>query len=257
MHPITTPPAPIIRVTDLSFSYRKGAPVLSGVNLTVSAGDYLGLIGPNGGGKSTLLKLILGLLEPTAGAVELFGMERKKFRQWNRIGYISQKATDFDPAFPVTVEEVVLMGRYAKRGLFHFPDAADTTAAYDALKKVDMLDAKNTRIGNLSGGQQQRVFIARALASEPDVLLLDEPTSNIDAETQDEFYQLLKRLNVDLGLTLILVSHDLDCVSREATSVAVVKRTLTYYDDPKSTQNALATHHEQGHGGTHHAHVHV
>ncbi len=222
----------IIELKDLSFSYGEEL-VIKDVNLQVHKGDYLGIIGPNGGGKSTLLKLMLGLLVPTKGEVLLYENSISKFRDWSRVGYVSQHVTHVDPHFPMTVEEVVTMGRYPQIGLFRFPTQKDKDFVKEALCQVDMLAFENRLIGDLSGGQQQRVFIARALAGQPQVIVLDEPTVGVDVRTQKQFYTLLQKLNTELNLTLVLVSHELDIVAHEATEIAYINRELVYYGIPK------------------------
>ena len=220
----------IIELKDICFSYGKEE-ILHGVSFNLHKGDYLGIVGPNGGGKSTLLKIMLGLLPPSHGEVFHFGTPLKKFREWWRIGYVPQKVTSFDSMFPATVEEVVLMGRLAKRGLLHRLTKEDYQKSQAALAKVEMADFSHRLIGDLSGGQQQRVFIARALAGEPEVIILDEPTTGIDQERQDEFYSLLRTLNQHHDHTLVLVSHDADIINKEATEIAFVNRTLTYKEN--------------------------
>ena len=223
----------IIEVADVSFSYDGRNEVLSHVSLGIHRGDYLGLIGSNGSGKTTLLKIMLGLLTPQEGSVRLFGQDLKDFESWNKIGYVPQKATSFDTNFPVTAREVVLMGRYGKRKLFHKVTAEDRRLTEEALRQVDMSEFADRLIGDLSGGQQQRIFIARALASEPEVIIMDEPTTSVDRNGEDEFYALLRKLNQDLGLTLLLVSHDIDRIAREAMHIACIDRTLTCYLSPQ------------------------
>jgi zinc transport system ATP-binding protein len=222
----------IIEAIDISFSYGKEE-VLSGISLDVHEGDYLGLVGPNGAGKTTLLKIMLGLLRPTKGQVKLFGTDLKKFKNWADLSYVPQKATNFDPNFPATVKEVVLMGRYSRKGLLRKMNKTDDALAKKALREVGMQEYENRLIGGLSGGQQQRVFIARALAGEPKIIFLDEPTSGVDAKTQDEFYILMKKLNQELGLTLILVSHDIEKIMNEVMHVACVDRTLVCHETPE------------------------
>lgn len=222
----------IIELKDVSFSFGEDL-VIKNVNLQVHKGDYLGIIGPNGGGKSTLLKLMLGLLTPINGEVLLYNTPIKKFRDWSRVGYVAQHATHIDPHFPMTVEEVVTMGRYPQIGLFRFPTQKDKDIVKDALNQVEMSDFKNRLVGDLSGGQQQRVFIARALAGKPEVIVLDEPTVGVDVKTQKQFYTLLQKLNTDLDLTLVLVSHELDIVAHEATEIAYINRELVYHGIPK------------------------
>lgn len=222
----------IIALKNVSFSYGE-EPVIKNVTLNVHKGDYLGIIGPNGGGKSTLLKLMLGLLTPTKGEIELYGTPIKKFRDWSKIGYVSQQVTHIDPHFPMTVEEVVTMGRFPAIGLFRFPTKKDKAIVEEALRQVEMLAFKDRLVGDLSGGQQQRVFIARALAGQPEVIVLDEPTVGVDIKTQKQFYALLQKLNTEFHLTLVLVLHELDVVEHEATEIAVINCELVYHGVPK------------------------
>jgi zinc transport system ATP-binding protein len=223
---------PLIALDDVSFSYN-GEPVLDRISLEVNAGDYLGVIGPNGGGKTTMLRMMLGLIRAVGGNVRLFGVPVGKFRQWSRIGYVPQKATSFDSRFPITVEEVVALGRVSKVGMWRGFSAKDKAAVSKALAAVGMGDYRKRLITDLSGGQQQRVFIAKALASEPEVLILDEPAVGIDVKSQDAFYQLLSRLNKDEGLTLVMVSHDIDVVVNEVTKIACINETLIYHGAPQ------------------------
>lgn len=220
----------IIELQNVSFAYGKEE-VIEDVSLVIHRGDYVGIIGPNGGGKSTLLKLMLGLLKPKKGIVKLFGISINEFQDWPKIGYIPQR-TYFDISFPVTVEEVVSMGRFAKIGLFRSPTSLDKKKIYQALEQVEMFSLKNRQIGDLSGGQQQRVFIARALASEPEIVFLDEPTVGVDIKTQKQFYKLLRTLNQELDLTMVLISHELDIVAHESTRLGFINKTLDYYGDP-------------------------
>jgi zinc transport system ATP-binding protein len=240
----------IIELETVCFSY-KNEEVIKDVSLEIHKGDYVGIVGPNGGGKTTLLKLMLGLLKPNDGKVSLFGKDITTFKDWSKIGYVPQK-TIVETNFPVTVEEVVAMGRYGKIGLFHFPSAKDKAKVHQSLKQVDMLDYKDRQISDLSGGQQQRVFIARALATEPEVIFLDEPTVGVDVKTQKQFYQLLRKLNKDLELTLVLVSHELDVVAHEATELVYINRTLEYYGDPDEFLKGAYFHELIEKGGLHH-----
>jgi len=218
--PISTPHhnQDVIKIQNVSFSY-PGNQVIQDVSLTIHQGDYLGLIGPNGGGKSTLLKLILGLLKPDSGTIQITGS----------IGYVPQNPSHIDFKFPATVWDVVSMGRFAKAGLFHPLSSKDRTAVATALSEVDMTEFKNRLIGNLSGGQQQRVFIARALVSDPETIFLDEPTSGVDNASTEIFYKLLKKLNTQLNITLVLVSHDIDIVTKEVTEIAAINQKLIFY----------------------------
>lgn len=222
----------IIEVRDLSFAYGKDL-VLKNIDLDIHEGDYLGIIGPNGSGKTTLIRLMLGLLKPDSGEVRLFGKPIKEFKEWNKLGYVSQKSVNFDPLFPVTVWEVVAMGRLGSRKMGHPLSSKDDEAIDEALREVGMYEFKNRPIGDLSGGQQQRIFIARALAGKPQVIFLDEPTTGVDVETQEQFYSLLGKLNKQKDLTLVLVSHDVDAVANEATELACINQSLVYHGEPE------------------------
>lgn len=222
----------VIEVEHVSFSFGT-FPVLEDVSLTVSAGEYLGLIGPNGAGKTTLLKIMLGLLPASTGSVRLFGTDIRAFRAWPRIGYVPQKKTAAPANFPATVEEVVTMGRVGRRGFFHWISSEDRGVVRRSLKIVGLWELKDRLIGELSGGQEQRVFIARALAGEPEILLLDEPTTGVDEDARRNFYALLQSLRKGSNLTLMLISHDIQAVVREATEIACINRTLTYHGCPE------------------------
>lgn len=221
----------IIEVKNVSFSYGETA-VLKNITLTIHQGDYLGIIGPNGSGKSTLLKLMVGLLKPTSGKIKLFGQNLNSFKDWHKLGYVSQKAVNFDFLFPATVKEVVEMGRYGNKGFFNNLNKLDDEIVERSLNQVEMWNFRDRLIGDLSGGQQQRVFIARALAAEPEMIFLDEPTVGVDAKTQEQFYALLKKLNRDLNITLVMISHDLEMMTKETTELACVNQSLIYHDNP-------------------------
>lgn len=223
----------IIELKNVSFSYSHNEFAVENVNLEVHKGDYIGIIGPNGGGKSTLLKLILGLIKPSEGQVLLFEQDLKNFREFSKIGYVSQHVTHIDPNFPMTVEEVVNTGRYSKLGFFRFLSAKDHKKVEEALKQVEMWEYRHQLIGDLSGGQQQRVFIARVIAGTPEIIILDEPTVGVDIKTQKQFYLLLQKLNKQLNLTLILASHELNIIAKEATEIAYINKNLIYYGLPK------------------------
>lgn len=232
----------IIDIKNLSFGYGSKI-ILDHVNLQIHRGDYLGVVGPNGGGKTTLIKLILGLLKPDSGKISLFGQPQAQFSAWSQIGYIAQKATSFDRFFPVTVRDVVAMGRLPHKGLLTQLSTEDQDFVTQAMSEVKIEKLQNTLVGELSGGQQQRVFIARALAQRANVLFLDEPTTGIDAPTQGEFYALLKKLNQELGLTLVVVSHEQDVIRNEVTEVAFVNQHLDYY---RSAAQFLKEGHSHG-----------
>ena len=219
----------IIEVEHVSFSYGERN-VLRDISLDIHRGDYLGIVGNNGSGKTTLLKVMLGLLAPATGSVKLFGTPIAQFKDWHNIGYVPQKVSNFDTNFPATVEEIAEMGRYGLRGIFRNLQKVDHEKVRSALEYVDMWQHRKRIIGTLSGGQQQRVFIARALAMEPKVLFLDEPTVGIEKEIRDEFYSLLQKLNTELQLTVVLITHDIESIAHEAMHVACIDKTLTYHD---------------------------
>jgi zinc transport system ATP-binding protein len=180
-----------------------------------------------------LLKIMLGLLPPRSGTVTLFGKDIRYFSDWQKIGYVPQKATGFDAQFPATVEEVVRMGRYGRRGLLKDITAQDKEKALEALGRVGMEGERTRLIGSLSVGQQQRVFIARALAGEPEILFLDEPTVGVEKEVRDDFYALLRTLNTNLGLTVVLITHDIEAVAHEAMHIACLDCTLLFHSSVK------------------------
>ncbi|CCQ93317.1 Zinc uptake system ATP-binding protein ZurA [[Clostridium] ultunense Esp] len=219
---------PILEIKDLFYRYDENE-VLKGVSLSLKKGEMLGLVGPNGSGKSTLLKVILGFLPLQRGKVLWYGTELSRFRHWERIGYVSQKANSFNTGFPATVEEVVGLGRVGRIGLFKRPGKADREKVREALATVGMEPYLKRNIGRLSGGQQQRVFIAKALVQDPEVLILDEPTVGVDAHSEEVFYSLLKRLNQERGISLLLVSHDLGVVSEQMDTVACINHELFYH----------------------------
>ena len=208
---------PAISVENVSFAY-DDQPVLRDISLTVDEGDFLGLIGPNGSGKTTLLKLMLGLKKPDTGRIELYGTRADTFKQGTRLAYVSQQSSEADAMMPVTVREVVRMGRYAHAGLM--PLSSDDSRLVDeALETVGISDLADRKISRLSGGQKQRAYIARALASEADLLALDEPTVGVDADSVEAFYDLLADLNRD-GITIILIEHDIGVVTQHANLMA-------------------------------------
>ncbi|MFA5077563.1 MAG: metal ABC transporter ATP-binding protein [Candidatus Micrarchaeia archaeon] len=219
----------IVEFSGVSFSFGS-QPVLDNASFELRRGDFVGMIGPNGAGKTTLVKLMLGLLKPGQGTIKLFGKELAEFRDWKKIGYVPQKATSFDPDFPATVLEAASMGRFASAGLMNQLSAADNKAVEDSLRRTGMLSMAGKRIGELSGGQQQRVFIARALASEPELLILDEPTVGVDAEAQHDFYELLGSLNKKMKMTLVLISHDVGMVTKRVNRLACVNRTVRMHE---------------------------
>lgn len=223
---------PLISVTGVNFSYGPHI-VLDDISFEAFPGDYIGIIGPNGSGKSTLLKLILGVLRPTSGAITLFGQPIDRLADRSRIGYVPQRITQADIHFPATVEEVVETGRAVKAGLFRSLSDEDRTAINKAMKLTGVTALRDRQIGNLSGGERQRVYIARSLASNPEILILDEPTVGVDLTSQEDFYTLLCELNTKHHLTILLVSHDVDVVAQEVKNVLFLNRKVIAYGTPK------------------------
>jgi zinc transport system ATP-binding protein len=221
---------PFVELEGVGVSYGE-VRVLDGINLTVEPGDFLGIIGPNGSGKTTLLRVMLGLLEPQEGTVRLFGQPPSAFREWRRLGYVPQRAA-LDPALPVTVQEVVASGLVASLGILQRIGGAQKARVAEALARVGMEPHARARIGALSTGQQQRVLIARALVSDPELIILDEPTGGVDPEAQTSFYAMLHHLNREREVTLVLVSHDIGVVAREVTKLACLNRRLVFHGRP-------------------------
>lgn len=217
--------------------YYGNTPALEMVNINVSKGEYLGIIGPNGGGKSTLLKVLLGLVPPSLGKVTVFGHNPAQHRA--RIGYVPQSLS-VDRQFPISVLETVLCGRLGKRlsPFFHYTKA-DKDFAISLLEKVGLAALTNRHISDLSGGEFQKMLIARALAVEPALLLLDEPTANVDAASREQIYSLLGKLNKNM--TIILVTHDLLAISSEVRSLACLNCRLTYHGEPFLSENIVSS----------------
>lgn len=223
----------IAQLQGVDFSYGANT-VLEGVDLTVRRGDYLAVLGPNGGGKTTLVKLILGLIRPDTGQVRVFDAPPAQTR--GSIGYVPQY-TNIRPDFPVSTLDVVLMGLATSRSFGLRASSAERDKAMEALALVDMADCADRRIGALSGGQRQRVFIARALASGPDLLLMDEPTASVDAHARFCFYELLAELSD--RVSVVVVSHDLSIVASRVTAIACVNKRLHYHPGPELTTDML------------------
>jgi zinc transport system ATP-binding protein len=209
-----------------------GQEIVSDVDIKVLQGDYTAIIGPNGGGKTTLVRLILGLNKKTSGEILLFGEPIKKFKRWHDVAFVPQNVAHVDRNFPATVKEIVRMGRSVlKKGWQRF-NSQDEEKIDKAMIKLDVKNIENKLIGELSGGQRQRVMIARALASDPKLLILDEPNTGVDMVSQKNFYALLKELNEQDGLTIIFITHDLGVIADDIKNVICINQKLLACNNP-------------------------
>lgn len=204
--------AEVIGVQKLSFGYDR-AVILRDISFSVRSGDFVAIIGSNGTGKSTLLKLLLGFLVPSSGEIRILGAEPSQFKDWPKIGYVAQNGAAAGSSFPATALEIVKAGLYSQIGFLNFPKRENTKQALEALDQVGLRPQARKLFGSLSGGQQQRVMLARVLAGRPRILLLDEPTTGIDSNAAQSLYELLQRLNRETGITIVMVTHDVERAS--------------------------------------------
>lgn len=228
-----TDPLEIISVRNLWANYDHEM-VLEDINLSVKELDFIGIIGPNGGGKTTLLKILLGLHQPKQGEVRILGQSIQKGRKY--IGYVPQFVVA-DHSFPINVWDVVQMGRLGRRGLFQSYQRQDQEKVAEVLNLVDLYPLRHRAIGELSGGQRQRVYIARALATEPKILILDEPTASVDPQIRTSIYSLLEELNQ--WITILMISHDVGAIARYVKTVGCLNRRLHYHGEKLLTQTML------------------
>jgi len=224
----------VIEIEDVQFSYERTV-VLKDVNLTLEKGEFLGIIGPNGGGKTTLLKLMLGILKPDRGRIRILGQEPRYAS--HRVGYVPQSA-DFNRNFPISAMNVVLMGRLtgSRIGSRRY-SREDREKVREIIEKVGMWAYRHSAIGKLSGGQRQRVFIARALATDPEILFLDEPTTSVDPKFQTDLYDFLKKLNENV--TIFAITHDIGIVSSYFKSIACVNKHFFFHGGGQITQEMI------------------
>lgn len=223
----------VVAAEDVSFTY-DGPLVLEHVSLAVERGEMLGIVGPNGGGKSTLLKIILGLLQPSAGRVRVLGRPPAEGRR--EVGYVPQSTT-FARDFPISVEEAVLIGRLGRTRFLGRYSRRDRAVATEVMEETNIGGLRKRRLGDLSGGQLQRVLIARALASRPQILILDEPTAHMDLRVEEDIFTLLKRLNAQM--TIIVVSHDVGFISHYVTRAACLNRSLLCHQTVEISQEMM------------------
>jgi len=226
---------PIFEVKNLYFKVRDQE-ILTDIPFEIFGGDYIAIIGPNGGGKTTLTKILLGLIKPTSGSIKLFGKDLKNFKEWHKIGYVPQRVSLVDTNFPATVLDVVKMGRVAqKRSIFTQFSKDDNKIVQDSLSKMGIEHLKDKMVGTLSGGQRQRVMIARALASKPEILILDEPNTGVDAKSQQNFYKLLAKLNKDENMTILFITHDVGVIADDIKRLFTINQKAIICNNPKET----------------------
>jgi len=229
-------PPPVIEWDRVTFAYGEAVAV-EDVSLTIHAGELAAILGPNGSGKSTLIRLALGLLRPLAGSVRLFGRNAQDFADWGRVGYMPQVVAGAWRDFPVTVAETVAQGAYRGISPFALFHRSERPEVIEALEAVDMASYKGRRLSQLSVGQQQRVLLARALVRQPELIVLDEPAAGIDVSGEEQLYAVLRDLNRERNITIVLVSHDIGAMLREASTVACMNRTLVRHGPPHELTN--------------------
>lgn len=241
----------IVELKDVDYAYVEGDNILEDVSLTLDSDDFLGLIGPNGGGKTTLLKVILGLLKPDSGEVRVFGEKPKQGR--DQVGYVPQYAK-IDLDYPINAHQVVLMGLLGYKPQFSRYTAGEKAQAMEALRQVGMEQHAATQIGELSGGQRQRVLIARALVRKPKLLILDEPTSSVDPASEENFFNLLQEINTQSAI--IIVSHDIAAIAGYINKVACMDRRISVHESGNIQKelengNLACSIQFMGHGAAH------
>ncbi len=223
---------PIFDVKNLNF--RVGdQEILKDISFQIFNGEYVAIIGPNGGGKTTLVRMLLGLSKPTSAEIRIYGKKLSRFKEWSKIGYVPQRASHVDANFPATVEDIVEMGRVSKRALFSPLSKKDKAIVHDAMLTMDVVDLKDKMIGTLSGGQRQRVMIARALASKPEILILDEPNTGVDMASQKRFYTLLSKLNKEENITIVFITHDVGVIADDIGRLFTINQKATICNNPK------------------------
>jgi zinc transport system ATP-binding protein len=230
----------IIEVSNFYYSLNKNL-ILDNVSLTIKRGDYTAIVGPNGGGKTTLIRSILGLTNEanskTKGSIRLFNQNLKDFKKWSKIGFVPQKAIEIDRNFPATVYEVIKMANSTNFLDFWGNSNKQKEKIETVLRQLNILELKDRRIGNLSGGQKQRVMIARALVSEPELLILDEPYAGVDIESQKNFYKILSKLNLEKKITILFITHDIGMIQNSINSIIAVNKKVIQDSEPEAVYN--------------------
>lgn len=232
----------IIEIKDLGFDYGEGW-VFHKLNLEIAEGDFVAVIGANGAGKSTLLKMLANVIEPTSGDISYYGMPIKDFKNWERIGYVPQNPGRQQKNFPISVREVVGLGLLKGNSLIHRFNGQDKEAINDIMERFNLMDLRYRKIGELSGGQQQRVFLARAMVKQPKILLLDEPATGIDTAAKADLYAMLKNINRQQGVTIVMVSHDLELAADAAQNALCLDHGICFWGEVHA---ALKHHHRHG-----------
>ena len=217
-----------VRFNETWFSY-DSEPVVRDINFSITPGEFAAILGPNGSGKTTLMKLALGLLKPTSGQVLLFGQPAESFTDWHRVGYVPQRTQATESRFPASVREIVNFGAYSGFNPFAIFKRKSVERVDEAMEMAGIQHLAERRVSDLSVGQQQRMLIARSLVRRPDLLVLDEPVAGIDAAGEEQFHTMVRRLNRDLGITIVMVSHDIGAVMREATTCACINRDIVFH----------------------------
>ena len=218
----------VLDIKNLCAGYH-GSEALRDVSFSVQPGDYIGICGPNGSGKSTLVKVILGLLSPGSGELSLFGTPQPDFTAWQRIGYLPQGLQFFNPHFPATVDEVVRLGRLSGKKFPKRFNREDELAVDRTMEWMDITSIRGCMIGELSGGLRQRVLLARALVNDPELLVLDEPTTALDPETRESFYKLIFEMNRERKATVLLVTHDTATIGKYASHLLYLDKQIIFY----------------------------
>lgn len=218
----------IIEVINLTVNYDEIEAIKS-VSFSVKKGDFVGLVGPNGGGKTTLAKAILGLIPKRKGKIFLFGKEQKNFNQFSKIGYLPQKQSNINQLFPATVEEIVFLGLLSQKKRPKIFSKQDKEKIDETLSFLKIFNLKNKILFDLSGGQQQKVFLARALVSDPQLLILDEPSTALDPASREDFFKLVKKLNQEKKTTVILITHDTGYIGSYANKLLYIDRRLVFF----------------------------